>query len=84
MCLYTYILLLGSCLVLNLSYSGCCVWLLSSSCLNNGCYFDENCHKSNDCCNDIADIGCHPTSPSSRTVSPTPTNTSGKTKLEPH
>ena len=76
--------MLGSCLGLNLNYSGCCVFSLSPPCSNNGCYCDMNCYKWNDCCNDIADIGCHPISPSSPTVSPTPTNTLGKTKLEGH
>ena len=54
-------LYLGSCLALNLSYFGCCVFLISQFCSNNGCYCDENCYIFNDCCNDVADIGCHPT-----------------------
>ena len=74
--------MLGSCLALNLSYSGCCILNLSPPCSNNGCYCDRNCHIWNDCCYDVADIGCYPTSPSSPTVSPTPTNAFGKTKLE--
>ena len=77
-------LLLGSCLRLNLSYYGCCVMSLSSPCSINGCYCDQICYIFNDCCYDVADIGCHPTSPSYPTVSPTPTNTLGKTKLEAH
>ena len=71
---------LGSCLALNLNYSGCCVFFLTPPCKNNECYCDKNCHKLNDCCSDIADIGCHP-APSS---SPTPTNILGKTKSEAH
>ena len=71
-------LILGSCLALKLSYSGCCHFALSSSCSSNGCYCDQNCHEWNDCCSDIADIGCHRTSSSSPIVSPTPTNTHGK------
>ena len=70
-------LILGSCLALNLSYSGCCVLSLSPPCSNNGCYCDQNCYIWNDCCNDIADIGCHPTS-SSPTVSHTPSDIFGK------
>ena len=70
--------MLGSCLRLNLNYSGCCV---SSHCSNKGCYCDQVCYIFIDCCYDIGDIGCHPSYP---TVSPTPTNTLGKTKLEVH
>ena len=73
-------LILGSCLALDLSYSGCCVLSLSPPCSNNGCYCDQNCYIFNDCCNDIADIGCHPTT--SPTVSPTITDILGKTKSE--
>ena len=75
-------LVLGSCLALNFSYSGCCVWYLSPHCNNNGCYCDQYCHDVNDCCSDIADIGCHPVSYTSSIVSPTPTDTLGKTKSE--
>ena len=50
---------LGSCLALKQSYNGCCKWSLSSTCYHNGCYCDECCHKFNDCCDDIADIGCY-------------------------
>ena len=57
---------------------------LSPPCSNNGCYCDRHCYRMNDCCNDIADIGCYPTSLSSPTVSPIPTNAFGKTKLEAH
>ena len=35
----------------------------------------------NNCCSDIADIGCHPTSSFSPIVSLTPTYTLGKTKF---
>ena len=71
-------LILGSCLALNLSYSGCSVLSLSSPCSNNGCFCDQNCYIWNDCCNDIVDIGCHPTSSSSPTVSHTTTDIFGK------
>ena len=78
-------LILGSCLELNLSYSGCCVRSLSLNCNNKGCYCDQNCHSLNNCCNDVTAIGCHPASSSSPTVSLTPTDTLGKTKSEvPH
>ena len=50
----------------------------SSPCNRNGCYCDQNCHSVNDCCSDIADIGCHPASSSSLIVSLTPTHTLGK------
>ena len=72
-------LIQGSCLALNLSYYGCCVWSLSPPCSNNGCYCDENCHNHNDCYNDLSDIGCHPASSSSPTVSSTISDTLGKT-----
>ena len=77
-------LILGSCLALNLNYSGCCAWFLSPNCSNNGCYCHQDCHSLNNCCNDIADIGCHPASSSSPTVSSTLTDTLGKTKSEAH
>ena len=69
---------------LNLGYTGCCVMLLSPPCSNNGCYCDKICHIYNDCCSDIADIGCHPASSYSSIVSPTPADTLGKTKSEGH
>ena len=75
-------LILCLCLSLNLYYSGCCVWTLSPSCNNNGCYCDQMCHNVNNCCDDVADIGCHPDYSSSPMVSPTPTDTLGKTKSE--
>ena len=53
-------LILGSCLALNLSYSGCCLMSLSSVCENKGCYCDHACYIWNDCCSDIFNIGCHP------------------------
>ena len=68
-------LILGSCLALNLNYSGCCVMFLSPPCTNNGCYCDQTCHTLNDCCNDIADIGCHPASFNSPIASHTPIDT---------
>ena len=74
----------GSCLALNLNYSGCCVWSLSQTCWNNGCFCDQSCHYWNDCCSDIYDIGCHPSFPYSPLVSPTPTDTLGKTKSDSH
>ena len=75
-------LILGSCLALNLSYSGCCVLAWSPPCSNNGCYCDQNCFIFNDCCSDIADLGCHPASSLSPTVSIATTHTPGKTKSE--
>ena len=76
-------LILGSCLALNLSYSGCCVMFKSPPCSNKECYCDQNCYNVNDCCSDIADIGCHPAS-TSPIVSPTPTHTLGRTKSKGH
>ena len=75
-------LIIASCLALKLSYSGCCVQSLSQNCSNNGCYCHQNCHILNNCCNDIADIGCHPASSFSPTASPTTTDTFGKTISE--
>ena len=75
-------LILGSCLALNLNYSGCCLFTESPPCgYTDECYCDVDCHKFNDCCSDIADIGCHP---SSSIVTPTPTGTLGKMKIEDH
>ena len=70
---------IGSCLALNLNYSGCCVFSLSPTCFSNGCFCDQACHILGDCCYDIGDIGCFPASPI-----PTPTNIPGKTKSEVH
>ena len=68
---------IGSCLSLNLNYFGCCVFSLSPPCSNNGCYCDKDCHDLDDCCSDIADIGCNPVNRSSPI--PTPTDKPGKT-----
>ena len=67
-----YLLTIGSCLALNLSYSGCCIISLSTTCSNNGCYCDKSCHTFRDCCNDVVDVGCYPVSP--------PTDSLGKLK----
>ena len=75
-------LILGSCVALNLQDSGCCKWSVSPPCSINGCYCDDICHTSNDCCSDITDIGCYPTTSSFPIVSPTPTDTLGKMKSE--
>ena len=71
-------------MALNLSYHGCCKFLVSPPCSSKGCYCDQRCYNANDCCSDIIDIGCYPASLSSSIVSPTPTDTPGKTKLERH
>lgn len=55
-------LILGSCLALNLGYPGCCVFRWTPPCSNNECFCDVVCHKWIDCCSDIADIDCHPKS----------------------
>ena len=67
---------------------------MSPPCSNKGCYCDQTCYTWNDCCSDIADIGCyHPayssshivsSTPSSPIVLPTPTETLSKTKSEAH
>ena len=67
-------------MALNLKYYGCCLWFKSSTCSHNGCYCDQDCYIFNDCCSDIGDIGCH----SATIISPTPTDTLGKTKSEGH
>ena len=74
--------MLGSCLALNLRYSGCCTMSMSPPCSNKDCYCDQNCYNANDCCSDIADIGCHPVSSSSPIISLTPTDILGKTQSE--
>ena len=60
---------IGSCLSLNLSYPGCCVYHLSLPCSNNGCYCDKYCHQLGDCCSDVADIDCHPSNSPGKTKS---------------
>ena len=67
-------------MALNLSNSGCCERSFSLTCSNYGCYCDQYCHFWNDCCSDVADIGCHSASSSSSIISPTPTDTLGKKK----
>ena len=66
-------LILGSCLSLNLNYSGCCDRSLSPKCGNNGCFCHQSCHVWDNCCSDIADIGCYPAISSTPIVSLTPT-----------
>ena len=79
--------ILGSCAALNLPDSGCCDWKVLP-CITNGCYCDDVCHISKDCCSDITDIGCHPATSiylllsSSPIVSPTSTDTLGKAKSD--
>ena len=82
---FCYLLILGSCKALSIGYHGCCLTTRVQSCFSIDCHCDQHCHSNNDCCNDIADIGCHPVSSSTFTVSPAPTDTLGKTKSEvPH
>ena len=70
---------LGSCVELKLNYSGCCDLSRTRRCVHIDCRCDQSCHFHKDCCDDIADIGCSPASPSP-IISPTPTDTFGKTK----
>ena len=70
-------------MALNLNYSGCCDWSRTACVTNKNCHCDITCFQLNDCCSDIADIGCHPGS-LSPTDSPSRTDTMGKTKSEPH
>ena len=73
-------LILGSCLALNLNYSGCCVRFKTKICSNIDCNCQQNCHILNNCCSDIADIGCHLAASSSPTFSLTTTDIFGMTK----
>ena len=73
--------ILGSCKALNLRYSGCCVPTRTQSCISLDCYCDKHCTSNNDCCDDIADIGCYPVSPPSPIFISTPTHTLGKTNF---
>ena len=82
--MFYIMLVLGSCLALNLNYNGCCLWSLSPPCTIKGCYCDQSCHNHNDCCSDIADIGCHPAYSSSPIVSTTTIETLSKTKSVAH
>ena len=68
--------ILGSCLALNLNYTGCCESSLSPVCSDKGCYCDEYCHKWNDCCSDINDIACYLTP-----TNPIPTSTNIPSKI---
>ena len=77
-------LILGSCLALNLSYFGCCDFFVSPPCSNNECFCDQLCHILKDCCSDIADIGCHPVSSYSPVIISTPAAILSKTKSEAH
>ena len=52
--------ILGSCLALNLCYTGCCDWSMSPKCFIKDCSCDKYCYKWNDCCSDIANISCYP------------------------
>ena len=61
--------ILGSCNDLNLQYSGCCNINLIRNCNTKTCYCDKNCYSNNDCCSDIADIGCYPNSTEHKTKS---------------
>ena len=59
--LYSFIIVLrisGSCLSLNLPYTGCCNLSYSPACSSNGCYCDASCYLFGDCCEDIKGIGC--------------------------
>ena len=76
------IIILGSCLATNLRYSVCCILSRTQECISLDCHCDQSCYINNDCCSDISDIGCHPVSSSSFTVSPTSTNTLGKKNSE--
>ena len=60
-------IILVSCLALKLSYSGCCKLSLSPQCFHNECYCEQHCHKWNNCCSDVVDIGCHPTTSTGKT-----------------
>jgi hypothetical protein len=68
----------GSCLMLNLNYSGCCNASMNNSCFINGCGCDMDCHTYGDCCNDINSIGCvfnnmsNATFPNATVTPPTP------------
>ena len=73
--------ILGSCKSLNLQYSGCCSAPPSQTCSHMNCHCDQFCHSNNDCCSDIADIGCYPVSPPSPIFISTSTDTLGKTKF---
>ena len=71
---FIYIMsILGSCKVLTLGYSGCCSIPPSRTCKNIDCFCDQQCYSNNDCCSDIADIGCHSSN-----------KTLGKTKSDDH
>lgn len=72
----------GSCLSLNLKYSGCCKITPFQSCISHTCYCDFSCYLYDDCCDDITSIGCFPPSVSITTLL-TPTPTSSQTTSTP-
>ena len=51
------IITIGSCVEHVGIIGGCCE---SNNCSSRGCYCDQACYQSNDCCSDIEDIGCFP------------------------
>ena len=73
---------IGSCLLLNLNYFGCCKLTPFQTCISYDCYCDPSCYFYDDCCSDIASIGCFPASISTITLF-TPTSTPSQTTIEP-
>lgn len=68
----------GSCLSLNLNYTGCCKDTTSQTCVSHYCYCDSSCYLYDDCCYDIASISCFPASVNTITLI-TPTSISSQT-----
>ena len=51
----------------SLNITGCCA-ININSCNTGTCYCDQTCYKFNDCCPDIASIGCLPNTISSSLI----------------
>ena len=49
---------IGSCVELVGIIGGCCE--SNNNCYAQGCYCDQLCYQTNDCCSDIEAIGCFP------------------------
>ena len=75
--------ILGSCMELKLNYNGCCDYSKTQSCVHIDCRCDQWCYNFNECCDDIDKISCFPPF-HTPVVTPTPTDTFGKTESDDH
>ena len=75
---HSYVLdkpIIGSCVAQG--FNGCCTeGSCSVSAGGSTCYCDQVCHNFGDCCSDIEEAGCFPTTTASSTVIPSPISSS--------